>query len=64
MPDNIIVKAGDTFTIFTQELSPFNRLRTKIYTRLYDANIDRLQVGNYQFTGSYSPASLIDHIQA
>ncbi|MFZ2151404.1 MAG: endolytic transglycosylase MltG [Candidatus Absconditicoccaceae bacterium] len=65
LDSKVIIQPGDNFQKFADSLSTSEQFRLKIYVFLNKNKIDlsKIQVGNYYFTGSYSPSSLIKVIQ-
>lgn len=59
LPSEVAVREWDTYTVFTDDLWRLDRMRTQ--RTLWSSDLLKpLQVWAYQFSGSYTPASLIE----
>lgn len=55
----VTVKAWDTFRVFYSGLSDIQVTRIKRYIKQNNIDMSRLEVGNYVFSGQYSPATFV-----
>lgn len=61
----IVIKQGDTFSLFTHTLSVREKIRLKVYLfSAWDVDLKTIQVGTYVFSGNYSPRTFIEHVLA
>jgi len=58
----VTVRSGDTFGVFYSGLSNLQVTRIKRHIKQNDIDTSRLEVGNYAFSGKYTPASFVSHI--
>ena len=58
LPSQVIVSQWDTYQVFLQDLGRLDRIRTQ-RALWSDDTLQPLQVGTYQFSGSYTPQSLV-----
>lgn len=58
----VTVKAGDTFGVFYNGLSDLQVTRIKRYIKQHAVDMSRLEVGNYTFSGTYTPAWFVAHV--
>lgn len=61
---DVTVRQGNTFSVFYSGLSMWDEFRVKRYVRKHAIDTSRLEVGNYSFSGNYSPSSYIQTILA
>lgn len=64
LPETIVLHEWDTFQSFLEPLSSWDRLRTKIASKISDVDVSKISVGTYNFTGSYKPHTYLDAIVA
>ncbi|MCF7835094.1 endolytic transglycosylase MltG [Candidatus Gracilibacteria bacterium] len=66
LDSKVTVQAGDNFQIFADSLSKSEQFRIKFYLFFNqdEVNLSKIQVGNYYFSGSYSPSSFLSIVQA
>lgn len=64
MPESVVVRAGDTFSVFLASMDTIDRLRTKAHLYITSVDTSWLSVGTYLFTGTYTPGGLVSHILA
>ncbi len=64
VPETIVLRQGDTFQSFLEPLGAWDRLRTKIASKISDVDVSKISVGTYNFTGTYKPQTYLDAIVA
>lgn len=64
LTSSVVVKKGDTLNAFMRNLTQSERLKLKTYIKTHDVDLWDIQLGTYQFTGSYSPSEFIEAIKA
>jgi len=64
LQSDIVVKQGNTFSVFYSDISRWDQFRVKWYIRRNDIDTSRLEIGNYSFSGHYSPSSYVQSILA
>ena len=62
--EEVVIQKGDTFQTFLQPLSSWQQMKLKLYMRRKNIDTSRLEVGNYSFSGNYSPSSYVQAILA
>lgn len=60
---SVVVKKGDTLNVFMSRLTGSGKIKLKVYIKTHPIDLDKLQLGTYQFSGSYSPAEFLDVIK-
>lgn len=60
----VVVKKGDTINVFLARLTGREKLKVKSYIKTHRVDLGDMQLGTYQFSGSYSPEEFLDVIQA
>lgn len=58
----ITINQWDNFSVFLKDLSPIQKTRIKIYSKLNHKNVSDLDIWNYTFNGKYSPKEFINII--
>lgn len=64
VPETIVLHEGDTFQSFLEPLDSWDRLRTKIASKMSAVDVSKISVGTYNFTGTYKPQTYLDAIVA
>lgn len=60
----VTVKKGDTLNVFFTDLSGREKRKLKSYIKTHDVDLSKLQLGSYQFSGSYSPSEFLEVVTA
>ena len=60
---DITIEKGNTFSTFLQPLDRIDTRGVKLYTKLYNVDISKIQLGNYQFSGNYTKQEFFKIIQ-
>lgn len=61
---SIVVKKWDTLNVFLAQLDGMEKFRVKTYIKTHEVDLANIQLGTYQFSGSYTPETFLDVIQA
>lgn len=59
----VIVKQGDTINAFLAPLKWHEQMKLKTYIKTHDVDLGNIQLGTYQFSGSYSPEEFLAVIE-
>ena len=60
---DVMIEKGNTFSTFLQPLDRVDSRGVRLYTKLYAVDISKIQLGNYQFSGSYTKQEFFKNIQ-
>lgn len=60
----VTIDTGDTFGEFLVPLSFIDSTRIKLYSKLYNVNMNKIQEWTYEFSWSYTPSEYLEAIQA
>ena len=62
LDENVTFESGDTMSVVYDKLSSSERRSVRWYLFRNKGELNTIQLGNYVFSGSYTPASLIETI--
>ncbi len=60
----VVVTKWDTINVFLADLQWREKMKLKAYIKTNDVDLGSIQLGTYQFSGSYSPEEFVDVIEA
>lgn len=63
LQQSIVVKKGDTLNVFLAPLKSIERFKVKTYIKTHTVDLANIQLGTYQFSGSYTPETFLQVIQ-
>ena len=64
LDETVELKAGDSAQVILNTLGWKNKTQVKLYIRNHNIDLSKVQDGNYVFSGTYTPESFVEAIQA
>lgn len=63
LKETVIVKKWDTLNAFMKQLSWREKMKLKAYIKTHEIDLGNIQLGTYEFSGSYKPQEFLEVIK-